>query len=179
MAFVRRSRKSGFTLRGGVMRRESLWIGGSFVRSTLASANAVAIQTSLNVAALALRPFTVVRVRGHLFYRSDQSSAAENYSGCYGKCVVTEQALAIGVTAVPTPETDSASDAWFVYENFTGRFDFTTGTGYREVGRLLTIDSKAMRKVEDGFDLISVAEAATISAGIVIETFTRTLIKLH
>ena len=163
------------------MRRETLWFGGTLTRSTIASADTAAVQTSLNAAALALRPFTIVRTRGLIHYRSDQEATSENYSGAYGQAVVTDQAVGVGVTAVPTPVVDSESDAWFVYEALTSRIvvGATTTTSISNIGHQVVIDSKAMRKVESGFDIVTVAETSALSSGMIFEVFFRTFVKLH
>jgi len=176
MANISRSRKSGFTLRGGVMRRESMWIGLAGIAQTIAAGTPV-LYSSLAARILALRPFTVVRTRGIFFIRSDQTAADESYAVSLAHCVVTAQAVAIGVTAIPTPVTDIDSDSFYVYESATGRFDVTGAPG--QFGLFGTFDSKAMRKVEDGFDLIGVMEPWTGFAGAVVNTTDRTLIKLH
>jgi len=174
------ARKSGHVLRRGVMRRESLWFAGVYVRSVLGSASTAVIQTSLNAGALALRPFTIVRTRGHILYRSDQESAAENQDVSFGMAVVSDQSVAIGVTAVPTPFADNGSDLWFVYESMSARFGFITGVGFdQQSGVERIVDSKAMRKVEGGQDVIIAAETADISGGVTITSFVRMLIKLH
>jgi len=82
------ARKSGLVLRGGRMRRESLWLAYTTQINTIALGTAVLLD-SLNAAALALRPFTVVRSRGFLFIASDQISGAENQAVNYGMTVVT------------------------------------------------------------------------------------------
>jgi len=47
-------------------------------------------------------------------------------------------------------------------------------------GMHFEIDSKAMRRVEDGQDIVQVVEVDTnISAGVQISTFGRQLVKLH
>jgi len=171
------ARKSGFVRRNGVMRRETRWIQGTFLSTTLASTNAVAITTSLSAVGLALRPFTVVRTRGQMHVRADQTSASENYAVQMGFCIVSEQALAIGVTAVPTPDTDGDSDLWYVYESLFGNIDVTTDIGRLESGQSASYDSKAMRKVEDGEQLIQVMECP-VSSAIILDSF-RMLIKLH
>ena len=71
----------------------------------------------LNAAALALRPFTVVRTRANLIIRSDQQAASELFEVAYGETVVSEQASAAGVVSVPTPVTEDASD-WHVYDRY-------------------------------------------------------------
>jgi len=168
------ARKSGFVRRHGVMRRETLWLSGSSVNTTMGSAQAVLV-TSLSAGALALRPFTVVRTRGIIYVRGDNPAAAENWDFAFGICIVTDQASAVGITAVPTPTTDDGSDSWFTYERAAG----TTRAGeLGDTGHFIQVDSKAMRKVEDGFDLVDVVENP-LATGVVCQTYNRTLIKLH
>ena len=171
------NRKSGFIQRGGRMRRESRWLDVPTVEATLAGAPTAVITNSLTAIELALRPFTVVRSRLSLLVNSDQSAATETYGAAIGMAVVSDQAAAIGVTAVPTPITDQASDLWFLYELAFGRLQFKDATGIVEVGQLQLIDSRAMRKVEDGQDLVIVVENTI--AGAVTTSGGRVLIKLH
>ena len=173
--------KSGFTRRNSRMVRETLWIAGSSLRTTVASANTAVLITALNAAALALRPFTVVRIRGRVGVRSDQVATGELQDVAYGQCVVSEQASAIGVTAVPTPANDDGSDLFFVYARLMAEFVQSSGVGFESSGLqdVQDIDSRAMRKVEEGQDLIEVIEASSISDGAIVRTYSRTLIKLH
>ena len=180
MANIRTGRKSGFIVRDGARKRETIWIGGAAFNQSLVTQTTVVLVTSLNAAALAFRPFTIVRTRGVIRVRSDQNAAAEDYGASYGRCVVSEQASAIGVTAVPTPTTDNVSDLWYVYEFMLGSLQVQTAVGLFEGGQERIIDSKAMRKVEDGEDVISVVEGAgTGFSGAQISGFTRMLVKLH
>ncbi len=55
----------------------------------------------------------------------------------------------------------------------------TTDVGVLQVGESRSIDSKAMRKVEDGSTLVEVIEASGISSGVNVRLFSRILIKLH
>jgi len=102
MANIRRSRRSGFTTRGGRSVRESLWFDGPVFNTNMGAASTAVLVSSLSAAALALRPFTVVRTRGSMFLETDQQAASEFYQAAIGCCVVSDQAVAIGVTAVPT-----------------------------------------------------------------------------
>ena len=182
MANIRTSHKSGFLMRSGVKRRETIWFGGTGFAQTLAATTTVAFLQSLNASALALRPFTVIRTRGVLRVMSDQLAATETYGASFGQAIVSDQAVVIGVTALPTPTTDSASDLWYVYEYLAGRLNVATAVGIEEGGVERIIDSKAMRKVEDGQDIVSVTEgpgAGLTSAGSTIIGFTRILVKLH
>ena len=179
MANVITSRKSGFTLRGGVKRRESLWLFIGETERTLAAASTATFINSLNAAALALRPFTVVRTRGTFHVRSDQTGALEMYQAALGYAIVSDQASAVGITALPTPFTDSGSDLWYTREVITSVFGFISGVGTQELGILKTYDSKAMRKVELGQDLAVVIEISSISLGANVVHEGRALVKLH
>ncbi len=112
--------------------------------------------------------------------RSDQTGALEFQDAGFGMAVVSQQASAVGVTAVPTPTTDDDSDLWFVYERMFNTFTFVTGVGFQSnIGIERLIDSKAMRKVDDGNDVIAVVESGSGSAGLTISSHFRFLVKLH
>ncbi len=160
------------------MVRETLWISIATSFTGLAAGGAT-LFSGFTATQLALRPFTIVRTRGMLQVMSDQFGASETYGASFGICVVSDQAAAIGVTAVPTPVTDRASDLWFVYETILGRLIFASSTGLHEFGHLRSWDSKAMRKVEEGQDVAIVVEAETTSQGVDIHKSGRMLIKLH
>ncbi len=179
MAFVARSRKSGVFRRGGVQVRETLWIGDSIGDNVLAAGGTAVLLAMLNATALALRPFTVVRSRGLLAIRSDQQAANEAFQCAFGAAIVSAQAEAIGVTAIPTPITDNASDLWYIYETMFGNFQFASGVGFDSAPNNREVDSKAMRKVEDGEQLIFAVESDASSSGLVFTSFVRTLVKLH
>ena len=161
-------------------RRESVWFQFGPVQQTVAAASTAAVAFSLNAAALALRPFTVVRTRGTIAYRSDQHTAEERYGGGFGIAVVSDQAVAIGVTAVPTPVTDYGSDLWFVIEQMYGTVGLTTDVGFEgNFGKERTLDSKAMRKVDVGQDLIVVLETPSFTVSFDTVMAFRMLVKLH
>ena len=177
MANIRTARRSGLVLRGGRNRRETLWIGSTTAETTLAGAPTAVLTNALNATALALRPFTVVRVRGFMHIHSDQAGADETYGASYGQCVVSDQAVAIGVTAVPTPVTDRSSDLWLVYESAFAHLEVVTSASAFNEGMFKEFDSRAMRKVEEGQDLIAVVENEI--AGVIITAGARILVKLH
>ncbi len=134
---------------------------------------------SLNAAALALRPFTIIRTRWKYLVVSDQAAAVETQAGAIGMAVVSDQAVAVGVTAVPTPITDMGSDLWFLHEVFMGRESNLTDRAQPAFGG--TIDSKAMRKVDIGQDLVVVSElsANVSSGGYVLSQGGRMLVKVN
>ena len=180
MALVHTSSKSGFIRRSGGRRRESLWFSIPAVRTTDAAAGAATIISSLTVAALSLRPFTIVRTRMEILAVSDQTGAVEDYQAGIGLAVVSDQAVAAGITAVPLPFSDLGSDLWFAIELIFGQFVFVSGIGFQDsTGVHRTLDSKAMRKVEDGQDIIITSEASALSDGYTVVTAGRMLVKLH
>ncbi len=130
---------------------------------------------SLNAAALALRPFTIVRTRFEFGLRSDQAAAVERQVCALGIAVVSDEASAVGITAIPTPITESASNLWFLhaiqYCNETSLTDRAAPMCSK------SLDSKAMRKVEVGQDVVVVVEASSISDGLVAVLGGRMLIK--
>jgi len=173
------ARKSGLVRRNNRMVRDTVWFSDAFVGTTLAAASTAVLVSSLNATGLAARPFTIIRSRGYLHVRSDQVAASETYVAALGFTVVSDQASAIGITAVPTPMTDLGSDYFYLHESVVGRLSFTTTAGYRETGQGRVYDSKAMRKVDEDSDAITVVETASISSGAVITFGGRFLIKLH
>ncbi len=160
---------------GRSQRRKTLWLGGTY-QGTVVTASGGTLLTSLNAGALALRPFTIVRTRGLVFIRSDQAAAAEDQVGAYAVATASEQAVAAGVTSLPTPVTDDGSELFFVYQPLMASFESGTGTNK---GWPYVIDSKAMRKVNDGEDVYSVIELSATGSGFLVLTYFRMLIKLH
>ena len=136
-----------------------------------------AIFGTLNAAALALRPFTIVRTHLELQLQSDQAAAVERQFACFGACIVSEQATGVGVAAVPTPFTDMGSELWFVHKVLYG--DESKLTDKATSATRVSIDSKAMRKVNEGEDLAFVGEFATGGAGFQMVAGGRFLVKLH
>jgi len=179
MANIRTARRSGLVLRGGRMRRESLWLGSAPATNSIGLGTGVLL-TVLNTAALAFRPFTIIRTRGLLYLFSDQSANSENQMIGFGATVVTEEASAIGVTAVPTPLSEQSSD-WYVYETLMSTVVVSSAIGIFNAAESRVIDSKAMRKVDTGQDVITAVETAAtgISEGVSFRAQVRTLIKLH
>ena len=163
----------------GSVRRETLWLFASPFEQLLNAPSTAVLSGTLNAAGLALRPFTIVRVRGHLGIRSDQAASSEDYSGSLGYSIVSDQAAAIGVTAVPTPETDRGSDLFFVYETLAGHYEVLSAASSAETGHWKDFDSKAMRRVNEGQDLAITMETSSISSGAIMFESARILVKLH
>ena len=162
------------------MIRESIWVTLDPVQDNTTTANTANLISVANAALLALRPFTVVRTHGAVLLDSDQVIATEQQEIAYAHAVVSEQASTIGVTAVPTPIADGNSGLFWVHEYMFSRFTFVSGVGIdAQAGRLFKYDSKAMRRVDQGQDIITVMETAAGSEGVQVTSAWRMLIKLH
>ncbi len=159
--------------------RKTLWLGSTVQSATLV-AGTPQIFFSLNAAALAIRPFTIIRTYIEINWRTDQAAVSETQFGAVAAAVVSDQAVAIGATAVPTPVTDSGSSLFFAYQYMINFFEFGSGIGFdSQGGRRYVIDSKAMRKVEGGQDMIVVVENDSNGSGAIAAAFVRQLIKTH
>ena len=158
--------------------RTTLWLG-SRLAFTAVTASLVTLLTTLNAAALALRPFTIIRTRTKIFFTSDQFVASEFVQAVYTKQIVTEAAAAAGVASVPDGINEPDAD-FFVYQVLYQDFSFADATGFQQQANEATydVDSKAMRKVGNDDQLVSVINVASgVGAAIAIEG--RILIKLH
>ncbi len=156
-----------------------IWLGAGLAAAGAAAGSATLL-TTLNAAALALRPFTILRTRQVIHFTSDQSAVSEFTQGVYTKQIVTESAAAAGVASVPSGITESEAD-FFVYQPIFQLITVLTAVGFAsDLGTSVTfvVDSKAMRKVGIDDQLVSVVELRGGTAGtIAIEG--RTLIQLH
>ena len=156
-------------------RRKTTWFGFDVVEVSPGAGVAILL-FSLNAAALALRPFTVVRSHFELALRSDQSAAIELQRLGFGIAVVSDQAVSVGITAVPTPVSDIASSLWFVHSLIYA--DESSITDRTRSATNKSIDSKAMRKVEIGQDIVVVVQGApTTGSGSSITVGGRMLVK--
>jgi len=160
-------------------RRQTVWFAFALSEFLIGAGGTAQLLFQLNAAALALRPFTVIRSRFDWFCHSDQDGADEQWGGALAMAVVSDQASAIGITALPTPVTDQGSDLFFVYEQMVGEIIVTSAVGVTEVGRNKVIDSKAMRKVDIGQDIVVVAETPTFVESADFVLGGRMLVKLH
>jgi len=160
------------------VKRTSMWIGSRLTLTTVTAGTPTLLAT-LNAAALAQRPFTIIRTHVMLSIATDQTASAEFVQGALGFQVVTDKAAAAGVASVPTPLGQPDAD-FFVYQPFQDRFVIFDSTGTQEMngaGNVWMIDSKAMRKVGPDDDVAVTIE--NIVNGYVVALEGRILIKLH
>jgi len=159
--------------------RETRWLGIGPTVTGLGAASTGVLFTGFSTEQLGNRPFTIIRTRGFWTVRSDQNAATENFSVGLGFAIVSDQAHAIGITAVPTTDTDRDSDLFYVFEELAGSLFLATAVGFQQAQPSSQFDSKAMRKVEEGQDCAITLETTSASSGVTVYKSGRTLIKLH
>ncbi len=106
---------------------------------------------------------TIRRTRGRLYVGSDQSAAFEGVSFALGFVRVTSFATAAGAASIPGPLTDANDDGWFVWEGLSAQMG---QTGSAVGGIVLPFDSKAMRTVDEGFEIAVMVENGSGAFGL-------------
>ncbi len=101
---------------------------------------------------------TIRRSLGQLYVVSDQASASENQFGAFGIIVANDIALAAGAASIPGPFTDANDDGWLVWQGFSQSLRFGTAVGFEDMGTQYAYDSRAMRRVDEGFGLAVMVE---------------------
>ncbi len=159
-------------------KRQTVWIGvtSGTDKVTVAAASAVLL-ASLGAAALALRPFTITRMRGTIIVASDQGAANEEPQLVIGNGVFSDTAVAAGAASLPDPVSNPDGD-WFMFEDVPDGFH-VGATGVDTIWSSYQFDSKAKRKVglDDDVALV-VANNSAADGGLIILSG-RMLLKLH
>ena len=108
---------------------------------------------------------TLVRTRGAFVLSMLASGGATNeVTGAFGMIVVSSDAFAVGVTAVPGPLTDIEND-WVVYEPFALSSEATNPAADSQISNWKRqFDSRGMRKLKFGEVLAFVIEAVQSDA---------------
>jgi len=105
----------------------------------------------------------VRRTRGLFSVASDQAAAGESQLGALGFIVVSDLAVAAGAASIPGPVTDASDDGWFVWVPF-GQESIRAAGGPQSFQ--YEFDSKAMRRVEEGFAIAIMVENAHATEGL-------------
>ena len=175
---ARRGFRGSFAPRRQGPRRASDWAASADDTGiTALAASAAVLDQTLAASQLLGGAGTIVRTRGSIWVSTDQTANTEAPFGAIGFAVVTDQAAAIGVTAVPTPITDEVSDQFFVYESFLSGILVSSDISIMNPWMEYKFDSKAMRKVEASQTIIVTVENASSSAGLQYVVKFRMLIK--
>ncbi len=140
-------------------RRATNW--GRFVdvaQVTIAVSTKVLVATfTLNTAGIGE---TIIRTLGGIAVSTDNTSGNEDQLGAMGMIVVNDLAIAAGVASIPGPVTDSSDDGWFVWTPFCQRH-LIGATVTSMVSQWYAFESKAARRVEEGFGIAIVVENAS------------------
>ena len=127
---------------------------------------------------------TIVRIRGEaLLWLLTATAGGDGFQVGMGICLVSDEAFAIGATAIPSPATDDDWDGWMWHRTVMlysrSPLDGTdAGVGVGPSARV-EIDCKAMRKFEEGYTVCAVMEFTEHGTAVLEFTGrTRMLIKL-
>ena len=105
---------------------------------------------------------TIVRIRGEIAFMMLTGGVGDGFSGAVGLGIVQADAFAAGATSCPGALIDSDWDGWMWHSFFhlyTPAANVGPAGGDQLAGLRLTIDSKAMRKIEDSEVLLGSLEA--------------------
>jgi len=127
---------------------------------------------------------TIVRIRGLIKVTQLTATAAgDGFFGAVGIGIATSAAIAIGVTAVPTPLTEEDWEGWMWHSYFDVRATTATiadGVNAAGVVANLVIDTKAMRKFSSEMTLYGATEVVESGTALLeLQGSTRALFKLH
>jgi len=93
---------------------------------------------------------------------SDQAVSTEPQLGAFGMVVATDLAIAAGAASLPGPVTQGDDDSWFVWRPIVQRGFLSTGAAIQ--GQVYAFESRAMRRVEDGYGMAIMVENNTTPA---------------
>ncbi len=173
MAHSRRSRFHSTSAR-----RSTSWSGSVEEVDGSLSSSATSLWSLAGIPSV--EGLTIIRTRGVCGLTLLSATAAgDGFFGAIGIGITTDEAIAVGVTAVPGPITDDSWDGWLYHQYFDLRSTTATIADGTNISRVvIEIDSKAMRKFPVGmtvFGSTEVVESGT--ATLEIQAATRMLFK--
>ena len=144
-------------------RRSVAWgLGpGGNVNTPLAASGSAILGSGVTL--VAEEKATIVRIRGNAqVFLSGATSAIDGFHCALGLGICTNDAFAIGVTAVPDPIESADWDGW-MYHRF---FDIHSSLGGLTEGEAMygstvfqwEVDTKAMRKFQENMTLFAIVE---------------------
>ncbi len=150
---ARRFRSSGFS-RG--KRQPTNWARAE-TSEMVTAANAFAIRTTVVLSNPGINE-TIRRTRGGLFVVIGGAGTGTIH-GAFGGMVISDQAIAAGGASLPDPIGNANDDGWFVWLPWAIR----VSTQAAAVGAVFQFDSKAMRRIEEGYGVVFMIGNATDS----------------
>ncbi len=158
-------------------RRQTTWSGlPSGTDKVAVPAASAVLLSQLDASDLALRPFTVIRTRGRVLVKVDQTVGNEEPQLVLGMMVVSDSAGALGITAILDPVSNPDGE-WILYEDMP--IGITPDGDGNIVDNVFEFDSKAMRKVGHDEDVVLVVGNRSAADGAFIIVSGRVLFKLH
>ena len=167
-------------LQGTRSRRKTSWeVGPGGTGATAISASGTGL---VGAAVVPTVPgLTVVRTRGELLLTLITATGAlDGFRGAFGIGIATFAAVNAGIGSVPVPIADEDQEIWLYHRFFSivGNISTEADFGISTVLRL-EIDSKAMRKLDDGLSLYGAFEVVETGAAVMDMSFnSRLLVKL-
>ena len=165
-------------------RRKTIWVEGpgaaAGTATAISSSSAAVLGSGFSVVNEAV---TIVRMRGLLSVSLGlATSPQDGFWGAVGIGITTIQAFSdIGITALPHPIDEIDWEGWLwhsFYSLQSGVASSSSNPGPKDVLRI-PVDSKAMRKLEDGNVVFAAHQAVEIGTSTAVMKFgTRMLLKL-
>ena len=119
---------------------------------------------------------TIMRVVGKMAVKTDQDAGTEFQIGALGMMVVTDAALAVGITAIPGPVTDINDDGWFLYVPIVQAIQVASSIGLdAQAGVGYDFNSRGRRIVELGSNVVIVVENIHATQGFLVAIVMRLL----
>ena len=140
-------------------KRKTVWVGTASSASVAVASAASVIHSSFVPSALSMLAPTIVRVRGFFSIFPSVLTADLTWFGAYGLCIVSDEALAIGTTAIPRPHDDDDWPGWLVHGYFGGHVEADAAGPLLTQPTSFSVDSKAMRKVGVNESVVWMVEA--------------------
>ena len=139
--------------------RQTVWIGPADQPQAAVASNTSVVVASFDASAAGFDKATLVRTRGVFLHRPSAYSVDLAYQGAFGIGIVSDDAFAIGTTAIPGPFTDSDWGGWFVWRSFGYFLENGSNIGLLRGHESLEIDSKAMRKIGPNETMVVMCES--------------------
>jgi len=111
---------------------------------------------------------TIVRIRGLLsFYLTTITSVGNGFQGAFGIGIASAAAVNAGIASVPTPITELDNENWLYWTVLSahGSVPLSTSLG-EETKQSIVVDTKAMRKFDDGLAIYAAAEVVELGTAV-------------
>jgi len=151
-------------------RRKTSWeagVGGT-VLTTLTALGSAFMGAAVTPTIGAL---TIVRMRGlfDIYMQGPGASDGDGMFGAVGIGLATTAAVTAGIASVPTPLTELGDENWLWHSFWSVHNEDTTFGHGAAAHQRIEIDSKAMRKFEDGMSIYAAIEVGAEDGTAIID----------